>query len=325
MNPASVFRLNENHKFTIIALRGANIDRDAAAHDLALEQGLWVLGHPPVRVDATWQKWLGTLQASKLNESNLIIVATAPSACPFVLDGENQALERQSLDLLIALGLAGLWFDGPGMILNGCQLDAQATEPTQVRQVHDTAWYRRLHHAVPPSLNREDLVRASALAAPISTLLQQKGNRLLKGLSAAHKGLEGRYGDERLHQVRPVTRSRHAPGDRQDGTTVRPPRPGLHRTHSTHQDHRATTLPAPKLRGAHERVHHRTPRHRDYKGSRGNARAAAQHPSRGSQRTCTGTSSAPQRSYRCSATKRPPRLSGRSRTTSKTGSGTPNP
>lgn len=200
MNPGSTFRFDENHKFTIIALRGANITGNVIAHDVELEQGLWLLGHPPVTVDTTWQKWLGTLQAGALNESNLVIVATAPSACPSVLDSENQALERQALNLLIALGLTGLCFDRPGMILNGCRLDAQASEPTQVRQVHDTAWYRRLHHAIPPNLKSEDLAHAGTLAAPISTLLQQKGTRLLKGLSAAHKGIEGGYGDERLHQ-----------------------------------------------------------------------------------------------------------------------------
>jgi hypothetical protein len=43
-------------------------------------------------------------------------------------------------------------------------------------------------------------VAADRLADSIHILLQRNGHRLLKGLSAAHKGLEGRYGDERLHQ-----------------------------------------------------------------------------------------------------------------------------
>lgn len=196
---ASVFRLSENHKFTIVALRGTNIAPDAVVQDILLDCGLWLLGHPPVTVDETWQKWLGTLQTGALEQSNLVIIATEPSACPFVLDGRNQALERHCLDMLIALGFSGLCFDSPGMILSGFHLDAQATESTQVRQVRDTAVYQRVRHAI-PSLTRDDLVSAGTLTVPISTLRKQKHNRLFKGLHAAHKGFEGRYDDERLHQ-----------------------------------------------------------------------------------------------------------------------------
>jgi hypothetical protein len=194
------FHLAHNHKFAVVALRGANVTTEAVSQDVRLDDGLWTLGHPPVMVDETWRKWLGTLRAGALNESNLVIVATAPSACPFILDGENQVLERRCLNVLIGLGLYGLWFDGPGIILNGCQLDERASEPTQVRQVHDSAWYRRLEHTIPPTLAKGALMEAGRLAERVHILLQRKGTRLLKGLAAAHKGLEGRYGDERLHQ-----------------------------------------------------------------------------------------------------------------------------
>lgn len=129
-----MFQLAQNEKFACVALGGANVAPEAVAQDVHLTDGLWILGRPPVTVDATWRKWLGTLRAGALSESNLVIIASAPSACPFILDGENQALERRCLDVLIGLGLYGLWFDAPGIILNGCQLDEQASEPTQVRQ-----------------------------------------------------------------------------------------------------------------------------------------------------------------------------------------------
>jgi hypothetical protein len=170
------------------------------AQDVYLDHGLWILGRPPVTVDETWRKWLGSLRAEALNESNLVIIASAPSACPFILDGENQVLERRCLNVLIALGLTGLWFDGPGIILNGCQLDEQSREPTQIRQVHDSACYLRLDQSIPPTLTRPALVAAGSLAESINTLLQRKGTRLLKGLTAAHQALVGRYGDERLHE-----------------------------------------------------------------------------------------------------------------------------
>lgn len=194
------FHLGMNHKFTVVALRGANVAPEAVTNDVCLDDGLWILGRPPVAVDETWRKWLGTLKAEALKASNLVIIASTASACPFILDGENQALERRCLNVLIGLGLYGLWSDGPGIILNGCQLDEQASEPTQVRQVHDSAWYRRLEHTIPPTLAKGALVGAGRLAEHVHTLLQRKGNRLHKGLAAAHKGLEGRYGDERLHQ-----------------------------------------------------------------------------------------------------------------------------
>jgi hypothetical protein len=173
-----------NSKFSMVALCGANVALEALAQDLRLDDGLLILAHPPVAVDAAWEKWLGTIKGGAFKDSNLVIVASAPSACPFIVDDENQSLERRCLNLLIALGLNGVWFEGPGMILNGCHLDEQSPEPTQVRQVHDSAWYRRLNDTIPRSLNREDLVAAATLASPINDLLQRERNRLLKGLSA---------------------------------------------------------------------------------------------------------------------------------------------
>lgn len=193
-----VSHLPDNHKFACIALRGANVDPEAG--DVDLRNGVWILRRAPITVDETWRKWLGTIKAAALGESNLVILATAPAANPFILDGENQALERRCLNVLIGLGLYGLWSDGPGIILNGCQLDQQTSEPTQVRQVHDSAWYRRLEHTIPPTLAKGALVAAGSIAEHVNEVLQQKGTRLHKGLSAAHKGLEGRCGDERLHQ-----------------------------------------------------------------------------------------------------------------------------
>lgn len=192
--------LANNSKFAVIALCGANVAEEAVVQDVCLDDGLWILGRPPVTVDETWHKRLGSLWAGALSESNLVVIVSAPSACPFVLDRENQALERRCLNVLIALGLTGLWFEGPGMILNGCQLDEQSTEPAQVRRVHDSACYRRLCGTIPPTLTRQELVAAGSLAEPISALLKRNGTRLLKGLFAAHKGLEGSDGDERLHQ-----------------------------------------------------------------------------------------------------------------------------
>ena len=160
-----MFQLTHNSKFAYVALRGANVASEALAKDLELADGLWILGRPPVSADETWTKWLGTIKAGALNESNLVIVARAPSACPFVVDGENHTLERRCLNVLIGLGLYGLWFDGPGIILNGCNLDEDASEPTQVRQVHDSACYRRLQHTIPPTLAKGALVAAGTRAA----------------------------------------------------------------------------------------------------------------------------------------------------------------
>jgi hypothetical protein len=47
---APVFRLNENHKFSIVALHSQNVASDAAPQDISLDRGIWLLGDPPVTV-----------------------------------------------------------------------------------------------------------------------------------------------------------------------------------------------------------------------------------------------------------------------------------
>jgi hypothetical protein len=59
-----------NALFSCLALDDAHLDREGT---VAIDDEIQISSRPPVQLDATWEKWLGTIQAHKFRESGLVI------------------------------------------------------------------------------------------------------------------------------------------------------------------------------------------------------------------------------------------------------------
>jgi hypothetical protein len=93
------------HKFACVAL--ANAYRSIGS-DLTLTSGVRVAISPPFDIDTQWEAWLGTLRTDVLRDSNLLVLASAPSGRPDLLDGENEGLRRRVVRVLHGIFMQGV-------------------------------------------------------------------------------------------------------------------------------------------------------------------------------------------------------------------------
>gem|GEM_PF-3508125 len=164
---------------------------------LRFDGQLWAISRAPFDIDQGWQKWLG-LRADTFRDSNLFLLATAPSQTPAVLDAEHQALERSVRLLYVALTVIGLRPSQAGLIIQGVRLP----EPRgfEIQSVSETSRIFGLARRPSVSLDERSFVTAAQMATSIEKLnAREERPRLLKGLRSLVSGLETNYGEERLH------------------------------------------------------------------------------------------------------------------------------
>lgn len=186
-----------NNKFAVIALPHVLNVSGQVLFPLRFDGQLWALSHLPFEIDDGWRRWLG-LRADTFGDSNLFLLATAPSQSPAGMDNEDKALERAARFLYIALGIQGLHTDHAGLIIQGARLP----EPRgfDVQSISDTSRIFRLKGIPSVPFSASSLVRAAQMAANIGKLVDRKKQpRLLKGLRSLISGLATEHGEERLH------------------------------------------------------------------------------------------------------------------------------
>jgi len=79
----------------------------------------------PVDVEALWREWLGSIRWDRIQQSNLALVRTMPSASARILDGENESLSKYATQLFYLLQLSGVFeYEGTNL-LSGALCDGR--------------------------------------------------------------------------------------------------------------------------------------------------------------------------------------------------------
>lgn len=99
----------DGHKYACIALT-TGMSALSPTETVTLAPGVVATRTPPVGLPTHWREWLGAIEARDLDAGDLFITATAPSARPEVLDGENEMLRHRA-----RRHMTGLWIVTPGL------------------------------------------------------------------------------------------------------------------------------------------------------------------------------------------------------------------
>jgi hypothetical protein len=159
-----------NNKFAAIALPGVRNVSGLVLFPLRFDGQLWALSHPPFAIDPWLKQDLG-LRAAIFADSNLFLLATAPSKSPAVMDDENEALGAARF-VYIALSIQGLDLDDAGLAVQGVRLP----EPRgfDLRSISDTTRIFRQEGIPSVPFTASTFVRAAQMAANIGTLVDRK-------------------------------------------------------------------------------------------------------------------------------------------------------
>src|SRR5882672_4547634 len=113
--------LVENNKFAILALHDCSSRLKSVVQ---IDSHHAVYPELPFKIDySLWQKWLGTIHAEQILESNLFLLAACPSQKPKVLDQENEDLSLEVSLMLYTLLIVGVPDYEASSILTGSFTD----------------------------------------------------------------------------------------------------------------------------------------------------------------------------------------------------------
>jgi hypothetical protein len=186
----------DNAAFSCLALDDAYLHPGGT---ITVDGELQVSDSPPVDLDGTWVKWLGTIQADKFRESGLVI--TAQRTIPrfeVVIPGQ---LEQRVHLLHFCLLLQGCAFGGGGLMVSGNtengHLDVGPLGPVEALPRPE---YRRFSRTT-----AERIAEATALL-PGAELIYSGGNAIFRpyrrvrlGFNSWIFGLRNFHTDHRLH------------------------------------------------------------------------------------------------------------------------------
>lgn len=165
---------------------------------MQVADGLFFLPQLPFEVDSMWQRWLGTLRSDEIAKANLVLLATAPSTSPGILDAENKSLEETVLKMLYSLLMLGV----PGYrdmnVLNGANHETQIS----VRQVARMPTFYVGAGNSPYEVNDNAVTEAGRIFASIRTIYSTPGKfiQVRRGLKAFQHALAEANDYDRLHQ-----------------------------------------------------------------------------------------------------------------------------
>ncbi len=178
-------------KYAVIALDAAAEFRQV----VDLGAGTYALPHATFELPEHWKKWLGSIQTDAIGRAGLLLLTTMPSRAPGVLDGENQALQRDVGFLYWGLLASGrVRVEGSGTRVTGAHADGELG----VRQVADLDGVQQTRGMLTERVTVEHLRRAAALAANLKDLFTER--RMLRMrlavntflLAFSESGLPGR-------------------------------------------------------------------------------------------------------------------------------------
>jgi hypothetical protein len=196
------FEVPAGHKFACFALEHVSLDATlrGPVDPLRLGDNLTVLFQSPFDLGPTWREWLGSLQMDRLKNSNVLLVATAPSKALAILDGENQRLITKALSLFYALFMVDIFYHESAIAFSGASLgDGDGVEIRQTSHVQPH--YRPSRFAGSP-LRRGHFEDAGRIAEGIR-LTHAPGigtSRLKRGFHSWILAMQEADGGERLHQ-----------------------------------------------------------------------------------------------------------------------------
>lgn len=188
----------QGHKFACIAFGHA--DHEGLPAEILLPCGARVYTAPPFEIGEHWVRWLGSLQADLLAGSELVLLKSAPSANPEVLDHENEKLRRDVVNLMHCLLMQGIPYHEGILEISG----AHDAVDLQVRTVAPRR-YVRPHAVRPPPVTESMIRRADDAAVGLSAIrdAQVAGSaehlRLSRGLRSWILGVQEEYFGDRLH------------------------------------------------------------------------------------------------------------------------------
>lgn len=192
-------------KFAVIALADAR----PAFNGEAVVDGRWIFSTaPPFELDATWEKWLGSIAIDHIRESDFFCVNYEPAVVAAVLDDQNGLLNNEATSLVLSLYLHGVpgipGSPGPTACSGGYQLTGSAIgASTDIRQEWRLPGYHCSKRSRQCSWTSEDLKRAVALVDIVSRVRAHKeGFQLLRrGMNAFLSSLSSDDVRDRLHQA----------------------------------------------------------------------------------------------------------------------------
>jgi hypothetical protein len=194
--------IRPNQKYALIAMR--TIVPHLTPNEFGVADGLWASCSVPFKIDDPWKEWIGSIRLRALENSNLVLVATAPAtpSSVGVLDGENQHLSKKISWLYQALLLTGgiTVFDQP-MLLTGAYEGDRLT----VRQLQQLVPPSNAHGFIGDQFTWPMLTAASELRDALDRLDAQRKagapfDRLFRVLGIHLNALTNRHPLERIHQ-----------------------------------------------------------------------------------------------------------------------------
>ena len=115
------FKLERDHKFGCVTVTAAPLAQDLA-HPINLGNGMWVLPCNPFPLTTDLKKYLGTVWTERINNANLVFVATAQSGSPAQDDQQMERLELLAADSLFSVFILGVPSHGSVTRLRGAML-----------------------------------------------------------------------------------------------------------------------------------------------------------------------------------------------------------
>jgi hypothetical protein len=101
------FEISPSEKFAVVSL-----ERDKCLElpkeGLQIADNFFATSFLPFDLDATWEADLGTITCNKIRKSHLFFLVKKPSESPQILDGENEELAQEVLQIRWGLLLLGM-------------------------------------------------------------------------------------------------------------------------------------------------------------------------------------------------------------------------
>jgi hypothetical protein len=191
------FEIPAGHKFACYAIERVALDA-MLREPVSLGDGVTVSFQSPFQLESHWKQWLGTTVAGRLEQSNVFLIATAPSQALAIVDGENQALMTKVSTLFYALFMVEIFYHERAIAFNGANL-GDRIEVRSTSLVHDYYWPSRFHSV---HLERRHFEQAGRIAEGIR-LVHALGSglqRVKRGFQSWLRAMRESDGAERLHQ-----------------------------------------------------------------------------------------------------------------------------
>jgi hypothetical protein len=183
-----------NSKFVAIAFDNATSDLSEV---LAVAEGIFFCPNAPFEIDLRWRQWIGTLRAGEIENANLVLLASSPSANPQVLDNENQDLERTVLKLWYSVLILGVpAYRGSNVVSGG-----RVGEEVQIRQVSRVPTFYYNAENMPLRFHSESAHEAGRIFDVINRIYDDPKSfiQLRRGLKSFQKALAEELDYDRLH------------------------------------------------------------------------------------------------------------------------------